>query len=91
MNYGLASYTLAAGATTYRAYFWGMFAILPSAMAQVWFGSLAKEASRPGGEDGFSGGRMALLAGGLVFFLILTWMVGKMVKQAWDEAPTDNT
>jgi uncharacterized membrane protein YdjX (TVP38/TMEM64 family) len=91
LNYGLASYTLAAGPTSYRAYFWGMFAILPSAMAQVWFGSLAREAALPGGEDGFSAGKMALLAGGLAFFLILAWVIGKMVKQAWDEAPADST
>jgi uncharacterized membrane protein YdjX (TVP38/TMEM64 family) len=90
LNYGLASYTLAAGPTSYRAFFWGMFAILPSSMAQVWFGSLAREAAIPGGEDGFSVGKMALLAGGLAFFLVLTWMVARMVKQAWDEAPADS-
>ncbi len=87
LNFGLASYTLAAGSTTYRAYFWGMFATLPSMMAQVWFGSLAREATRPTGEDGFSAGRMAVMIAGLLFFLGLTWMVGRMIKQAWDEAP----
>ena len=87
LNFGLASYTLAAGRTNFRAYFWGMFATLPSMMAQVWFGSLAREAGWSSGEQGFSGGRIGLLAAGVVFFGVLTWMVGKMVKQAWDEAP----
>ncbi len=90
LNFGLASYTLAAGSTSFRAYFWGMFATLPSMMAQVWFGSLAREAARPAGEEGFSTGRLILMIGGLLFFLGLTWMVGKMIKQAWDEAPDDN-
>ncbi|MCK9995386.1 MAG: TVP38/TMEM64 family protein [Candidatus Krumholzibacteria bacterium] len=90
LNFGLASYTLAAGSTSFRAYFWGMFATLPSMMAQVWFGSLAREAARPTGEEGFASGRLILMIGGLLFFLGLTWMVGKMIKQAWDEAPDDN-
>ena len=91
LNFGLASYTLAAGSTSYRAYFWGMFATLPSMMAQVWFGSLAREAARSSDEGGISAGKVGLLAGGLVFFGILTWMVGKMVKQAWDEAPAGDS
>lgn len=88
LNFGLASYTLAAGATTFRAFFWGIFAILPSSMAQVWFGSVAREAARSTEEGGLAMGRLALLAGGAVFFIALTWVVGRMVKQAWDEAPT---
>jgi uncharacterized membrane protein YdjX (TVP38/TMEM64 family) len=87
LNFGLASYTLAAGATSFRAFFWGIFAILPSSMAQVWFGSMAREAARTTEEGGFSKGRLALLAGGVVFFLVLTWVVGRMIKQAWDETP----
>jgi len=89
LNFGLASYTLAAGSTTFRAYFFGLFATLPSMMAQVWFGSLAREAGRSANEGGFSSGKLALLAGGLGFFGLLTWLVGRMVKQAWDEAPAD--
>lgn len=91
LNFGLASYTLAAGPTTYRAFFWGMFAILPSLMAQVWFGSLAREAAVSGEDGGFPTGRMVLLVGGVIFFVILTWMVGRMFKQAWDEAPAENS
>jgi hypothetical protein len=30
-----------------------------------------------------------LLGVGLVFFALLTWLVSRMVKQAWDEAPSE--
>ena len=89
LNFGLASYTLATGRTTFLAYFLGLFAILPSLMAQVWFGSLARVAGQSTGEGGLSGGKLALLAGGVFFFALLTWVVGRMVKTAWDEAPGD--
>jgi uncharacterized membrane protein YdjX (TVP38/TMEM64 family) len=88
LNFGLASYTLAAGATPFRAFFWGIFAILPSSMAQVWFGSVAREAARSTGEGGRATGKLAVLVGGAVFFIVLTWVVGRMVKQAWDQAPS---
>lgn len=91
LNFGLASYTLAAGRTGFRAYFWGMFATLPSMLAQVWFGSIAREAGRTTGDGGFSAGRMVLLGVGLLFFALLTWLVGRMVKQAWDEAPAGDS
>lgn len=87
LNFGLASYTLATGRTTFRSYFLGLFAILPSLMAQVWFGSLARAAGQSTEGRGFSTGKMALLAGGVIFFAMLTWVVGRMVKKAWDEAP----
>lgn len=89
LNFGLASYTLATGRTTFQAYFLGLFAILPSLMAQVWFGSLARAAGQSTEEGGFSGGKIALLVGGVLFFALLTWVVGRMVKKAWDEAPDD--
>ena len=87
LNFGLASYTLATGPTAFRPYFWGMMASLPSTMAQVWFGSLAREVVPGSGQEGFSWGRTGLLVGGVVFFLLLTWMIGRMIKKAWDEVP----
>lgn len=87
LNFGLASYTLAAGGSTFRAFFWGLFAILPSSMAQVWFGSLAREAGRTDSEGGFSLAKTVLLLAGLAFFALLTWLVGRMVKKAYDEVP----
>lgn len=89
LNFGLASYTLAAGPTTFRAFFWGLFAILPSSLAQVWFGSLAGEAAGSSGDEGFATGRMILLVVGVIFFLVLTWVVARMIKQAWADAPAD--
>lgn len=90
LNFGLACYTLATGRTTYRAYFWGMFAILPSLVGQVWFGSLALEAGRSTSEGSFSKMETALLVVGVVFFGLLTWVVGRMIKKAMNEAPTDD-
>jgi len=89
LNFGLASYTLAAGRSGFWAYFWGIFAMLPSLLAQVWFGSIAREAGRTTGDGEFSVGRILLLVAGLIFFALLTWLVGRMIKQAWDEAPAD--
>jgi uncharacterized membrane protein YdjX (TVP38/TMEM64 family) len=91
LNFGLASYTLATGRTTFRGYFWGLFAILPSLMGQVWFGSLAREAGRSADDGGFSAGKIGLLIVGVGFFGLLTWVVGRMVKKAWDEAPDEDT
>ena len=88
LNFGLASYTLAAGRTAFGAYFWGIFAMLPSLLAQVWFGSIAREAGRTPGDGNFSLGRILLLVLGLIFFALLTWLVGRMIKQAWEEAPS---
>ena len=91
LNFGLASYTLASGGSTLRAFFWGLFAILPSSMAQVWFGSLAREAGRTDSAGGFSLAKTILLLAGLAFFALLTWLVGRMVKKAWDEVPAQET
>lgn len=90
LNFGLACYTLATGRTTYRAYFWGMFAILPSLVGQVWFGSLAREAGRSTSEGSFSKVETGLLVVGVVFFGLLTWVVGRMIKKAMNEAPADD-
>jgi len=87
LNFGLASYTLASGPTSFRAYFGGLLAIVPSLIAQVWFGSIAREAGRATQQGGFSVARMVIMVSGLVFFGLLTWLVGRMVKKAWDEAP----
>ena len=90
LNYGVSSYTLAAGRTTLRAYFAGMLAILPSTTAQVWLGSLGSEAGRiVGGRSTLSPLQIGLLVGGLVFFAVLSWQVGKLVRRAWRDAESE--
>jgi uncharacterized membrane protein YdjX (TVP38/TMEM64 family) len=89
LNFGLASYTLGAGRSFFRSYFWGLFAFLPSLLAQVWFGSIARAAGKTKDEGGSNTGNLVLLGVGLVFFALLTWLVSRMVKQAWDEAPSE--
>lgn len=85
LNFGLASYTLSAGRTPFRAYFAGLFAVLPSSLAQVWFGSLAIDAGSASDDGAFSSGKLAILVAGVIFFALLTWLIGRMVKKAWDE------
>ncbi len=82
-NFGLASYTLAVGKSTVKSYIIGILVILPSMTAQVWVGALAGKAGNDG-QGGAMNNRMELiaLAFGILFFLILTWQVGKMIRQA---------
>lgn len=90
LNFGLASYTLGAGRSRYRAYLAGLVATLPSMIAQVWFGTLAGRAgSAAAADEGFPWGRTLLLAAGVVFFAVLSWQVGRMVRRAWREDESD--
>ncbi len=88
-NYGLASYALAVGKSSFRAYVVGILAILPSMVAQVWVGALAGETGRFS-QKGLSENplELGLLVVGVLFFLVLTIQVGKMVKHALASADT---
>ena len=86
LNFGLASYILASGSSRFRAYLAGLIATLPSMIVQVWLGHLANSAgSAVADEEGFPFGRIVLLLAGILFFAILTWQVGRMVRRAWAE------
>jgi len=86
LNYGLECYTLASGKSSWGAYLLGLTAIVPSMSAQVWVGYLADTATRTAsGQEGHSTLEWVLLGAGLVFFVVLSWQVGKLVKQAWAE------
>jgi len=88
LNFGLASYTLASGRSRFRAYLAGLVATLPSMIAQVWFGSLARQAGSAAADEGeFPIGRALLLGAGVIFFAVLSWQVGRMVRRAWNEEP----
>jgi uncharacterized membrane protein YdjX (TVP38/TMEM64 family) len=90
LNFGLASYTLGAGKSRYRAYAAGLVATTPSMIAQVWFGALAGRAgSAAAAEEGFPWSRTLLLGAGVVFFAVLSWQVGRMVRRAWNEHEED--
>ncbi len=90
-NFGLASYALAVGNSGFRAYLLGVLVILPSMTAQVWVGALAR---KTGGlrSDGAVGNplEMGLLTLGILFFLGLSWQIGKLVKQALSTVETDS-
>ncbi len=82
-NYGLASYALAVGKSPFKAYMLAIVAILPSMVAQVWVGALAGKTGEFS-KNGFGENKLelALLVVGVLFFIVLTWQVGKMVKKA---------
>ncbi len=88
LNYGLASYVLAAGKPSWGQYSWGLLAILPSSVAWVWMGHLAKQAG--GAADQGHSTPWWLIGTGMVFFGLLFWQVGRMAKQAMalDGGPT---
>lgn len=86
LNYGLACYTLASGRTAFGTYFLGMFGLVPSAIAQIWFGNIARQAGQAAaGEGGWTTAKTGILIGGLAFFTLLTWIVGRMIRDAWAE------
>ncbi len=85
LNYGLACYTLASGKTTLKAYLVGLLGVIPSIIFQVGFGVAAQHSGKTFLSEGK--GNLFQLIGlgiGLLFFLTLSGMVGKMVKDAMD-------
>lgn len=82
LNYGLACYTLAAGRTKFLAYMVGNLATLPSMVLQVWVGTMVVETGRSLTGDGLSSRNLLLLAGGVLFLVILMWQIGRLVRQA---------
>lgn len=89
LNYGVVCYTLASGKSPFPAYLAGLLATIPSMAAQVWAGSLASAAQETmGGKVQHSRLEWGLLIGGLVFFILLSWQIGRLVKEAWKEAST---
>ena len=82
LNYGLVCYTLAVGRTSLRTYLLGNLATVPSMVVQVWLGTVAVETGKAAGGDGPATRDLILLACGLVFFAVLTWQIGRLVRQA---------
>lgn len=85
-NYGLASYVLAAGRPPRRHYAIGLLGILPSTLVWVWLGSLS--ASVAGDTDP---GRATwwLMGVALGFLALLTWQMGRLVRQAGGDGGGD--
>ncbi len=86
LNYGVVCYTLASGKSSLKAYLLGLLAIVPGMGGQVWVGHFSATAGEAIQGEGKSPGEWALLALGLLFFVVLSWQVGRLVKQAWQEA-----
>ncbi len=91
LNYGVVCYTLASGRSSVAAYFLGLLAILPGMTAQVWAGALtAKARLAVTGQEQQSILEWAVLGGGLVFFGLFSWQVGRLVRDAWQEAGSED-
>ena len=86
LNYGVVCYTLASGKSSLNSYLLGLIAIVPGMAGQVWVGHFSATAGEAIQGEGKSPGEWALLALGLLFFVVLSWQVGRLVKQAWQEA-----
>ena len=85
LNYGLACYTLAAGRTSLRAYMIGNLATVPSMVLQVWLGAFAVQSGRSFGGEGLTGRDLAIIGVGILFLGVLSWQIGRMVRQAINE------
>lgn len=86
LNYGLVCYTLAAGRTAFRSYVIGLAATVPSIVAQIWIGVVARKSGSLGSDaEGPSTGGWIGLAVGLVFFILLGWQIRRLVQAAWKE------
>ncbi len=83
LNYGLASYVLAAGRPPLRDYAVGLMATLPSILVWVWLGNLARAAA----AEPEAGSRTPwwLLGVALLFFFLLFWEIGRMARKALNE------
>lgn len=87
INFGLVSYGLASGQSPYRAYLIGLLAILPSLALQVWVGALVGQGGQMVAGEGRTGTlRLAGLVFGIVFLLVLSWQIGRLVRQALAES-----
>ncbi|PID80075.1 hypothetical protein CSB20_08325 [bacterium DOLZORAL124_64_63] len=83
INFGVVSYTLASGRSSYRAYCMGLLATLPSILLQVWIGVLVTRGGSLLATEGRVGVlRLAGLAVGILFLGLLSWQVARLVRQA---------
>lgn len=90
LNYGLVCYTLASGKSPFRFYVLGLLAIVPGMAGQVWVGHLSVSAREAFSGQGKSPLEWGMMVAGLLFFLLLSWQVGRMIKQAWSLEGNDN-
>jgi len=87
LNFGLSSYTLAAGRSGLGAYVIGTAGALPGTAVYVWLGWGAKGLSSGRGM-GTTGG-IAVLVIGVVAVGVLTLLMTRLVRQAWREAEAE--
>ena len=87
LNFGLSSYTLAAGRSGLGAYVIGTAGALPGTAVYVWLGWVAKGVGSGRGTGAVGG--VVLLVVGAIGIGVLTWLMTRLVRQAWREADAD--
>lgn len=87
INFGVVSYALSSGQSSFRAYFIGMLASLPSVLLQVWIGALVGQGGQLVAGEGQAGQlRLVGMGIGVIFLIILSWQISRLVRQALAEA-----
>ena len=90
LNYGVVCYTLACGKSPFSCYALGLVAIIPGMAGQVWVGHFSVTAGQALSGQTKSPLEWGLMVAGLLFFILLSWQVGRMVKQAWSTEDLDS-
>lgn len=89
LNFGLSSYTLAAGRSGLGAYVLGTAGAMPGTAVYVWLGWAAR--GMGSGPENDAAGRIGVLALGVVAIAVLTWLMTRLVRQAWSEVEAEGT
>ncbi len=92
LNFGVVCYVLGAGRIRFSVYLLGLLAIMPSAIAQSYFGHATRRLSQAVGGQGSDVSRLQDLwtAVGLVACIVLMAVLGTMTRKALREAATEN-
>lgn len=83
-NFGLVSYTLAAGRSSLGAYLLGLIGTLPSLAAHVLAGTLVRSGGAAlGGDRRWSALELGATAAAVLALLLLSWQLGRLALAAW--------
>jgi len=89
VNFGLFSYTLAAGRSKLWAYVLGTAGALPGTAIYVWMGLAARNAGSA--RNASATGNILMVVIGVVAIGLLTWLVSRLVRQAWQAPEIETT
>ncbi|MFO7610083.1 MAG: VTT domain-containing protein [Candidatus Krumholzibacteriia bacterium] len=86
-NFGIVSYTLAAGRTSLRAYLLGLGGTLPSLAVHVLAGTLVRSGGAAlAGDRPVTALGLGATAAAVLALLLLSWQLGRIALDAWRQA-----